>query len=65
MTDDRKITMTDIRKAGHCVRGARQWFEGHGIDVKDVVKNGITVERLRALDDGLAEQVIQRTFGDD
>lgn len=52
--------MQDVMKAGHCASGARVWFERHGLDFRDFLKGGITVARLRELNDGFAEQVIRR-----
>lgn len=65
MSDERRITITDIRRAGHCAAGARTWFEAHEIDFRDFLKNGISVEQLKALNDGFAEQVIARTYGEE
>lgn len=53
------ITINDVRKAGHCVAGARRWFEGHGIDFREFVRDGIDAETLAATGDALALQVIE------
>lgn len=55
-----RITITDIRQAGHCVAGARRWFEAHGFDFKAFIRDGIDSEALLATGDALAEQVIAR-----
>ena len=55
-----KITITDIRLAGHCVSGTRDWFEKHNLDFRDMLRNGIDIEIFRALNDGFAQQVIER-----
>lgn len=55
------IKITDIRLAGHCATGAKQWFDDMGIDFKDFLKNGIDSEKLLATGDGLARQVVSRT----
>lgn len=60
---ERRITITDIRRAGHCAAGAREWFEAHGIDFRAFLKDGVPVDQLKALHDGFADQVIERTFG--
>ena len=65
MSDQRRITITDIRKAGHCPAGIRKWCDGHDIDFRDLIQNGISVETLQSLNDGLADQVIERTYGKD
>ena len=56
-----RITLDDVVKSGHCVRGAKDWFVSHGFDWRDVVRNGVSVEDLRATGDGLAERVIAAT----
>jgi hypothetical protein len=52
------ITITDIRRAGFCPSGIREWFEGKGFDFRDVLKNGISATRLLATGDGRAERVV-------
>lgn len=55
-----RITITDIRAAGHCVAGARGWFRTYDLDFRDFLKNGIDAEVLLATGDALAEQVVER-----
>jgi hypothetical protein len=52
------VTITDVRKAGYCVRGIRTWARTNGLDFNDFVKNGIEHERLAALGDAMADRVI-------
>jgi len=52
------ITISDIRRAGYCTRGAKGWFEGYGLDFRDIIKNGITAEDLLATGDAHAERVV-------
>lgn len=59
---DLAITMNDIRRAGHCARGTRAWFDAHGLDFRAFLKNGIAATELAATGDGLAIQVIERTL---
>lgn len=54
-----RITLDDVVKAGHCVRGAKDWFVGQGFDWRDVVRNGVSEADLLATGDGLAERVIE------
>jgi hypothetical protein len=56
------ITIDDVRSAGHCARGARQWFDGHGLDFRAFLHNGIPARQVLAIGDGLADQVIARTL---
>jgi arsenate reductase-like glutaredoxin family protein len=60
-TEQDRITIADIQASGHCVRGARRWFEQHGLDFADFLKNGITIEEFLKSGDGLAEIVVERT----
>lgn len=53
-----RITITDIRRTGHCVRGIKRWFDGHGLDFKAFLANGIDAEVLLATGDALALQVV-------
>lgn len=60
--EDMIITINDVRAAGHCARGARDWFEGHGLDFRGFLRDGIPARQVLAIGDGLAEQVIRRTL---
>jgi hypothetical protein len=62
MTEDPVITIADIRATGHCVAGARRWFEAHELDFADFVANGLPASTLLATDDALAEQVVGATL---
>lgn len=61
MEDDPIITIDDIRLAGHCPAGARDWFRDHGLDFRTFLREGAAASALLAVDDnGLAVQVIER-----
>ena len=53
------VTIQDCRKVGFCTAGTREWFNSHGLDFRDFVRNGIPVETLAAFDDGLANKVLE------
>lgn len=55
-----RITMTDVRNAGHCPSGTRDWFVAHNLDFRDFLKNGIATEQFLAEGDALAQQVVER-----
>lgn len=55
-----RLTITDVRAAGHCVRGARTWFAEHGLDFRDFLAHGIDSTALAHLDDAIINQVISR-----
>lgn len=54
-----RITISDVRKAGHCTRGARRWFEDYDLDFRDFLKNGIETEKFLATGDALAALVVE------
>ena len=62
MTDipeDMIVTVQDIRDAGHCVAGTRQWFAANNLDFRDFLLNGMAATEFAKID-GLAEAVVQR-----
>jgi hypothetical protein len=61
MTDTLVITIDDIRKTGHCTRGARRWFQHNGLSFDDFLKNGVDAQRLLDTGDALALRVVQAT----
>lgn len=52
------ITIGDVRKSGHCVAGARRWFESYDFDFRAFIENGLPEAELAATGDALALQVI-------
>lgn len=42
------------RRQGFCRGKSREWFQRHGLDWRDFVRNGISAEKLEATGDGLA-----------
>ena len=54
-----RITINDVRRAGHCVRGAREWFERHDLDFRDFLKNGIAEREFLKSGDALARHVVE------
>ena len=53
-----RITITDIREAGHCVRGAKDWFADHGLDFKAFLRDGIDADTFINTGDSLAQMVV-------
>lgn len=53
-----RITIEDVRRAGHCPSGIRDWFRRHGLDFKAFKADGIEADVLLATGDGLAERVV-------
>lgn len=62
------VTLNDIRAIGFCNKGARVWFDRHGLDWHDFVKNGIDETTLEATGDAMALRAIsqarRRVVGD-
>lgn len=46
------------RELGYCNRGLRQWCAREGIDWPDFLKNGISVDILKASQNAMAERAI-------
>lgn len=55
---ERRITIGDVRASRHCVKGAREWFERHGLDFKDFVRNGIPESTFVGTGCSLAARVV-------
>lgn len=55
-----RITIDDVRQAGHCPSGTRTWFKDHDLDFRDFLMNGIDAGTFLADGDALAEQVVVR-----
>ena len=53
-----RITVTDMRAAGHCPGGIKTWFDQQGLDFRDMLKNGIEEEAFLATRDARAEKVV-------
>jgi len=57
---EERITITDCRRAGHCSRGIKNWFEDRGLDFKAFLRNGIPVEEFLATNDGYALEIVRK-----
>lgn len=60
IADDPIITMNDIRKTGHCVKGIRSWFKLHDLDFKSFMADGIPASALLATSDELGCEVVTK-----
>lgn len=61
--DDLIITMPDLRAAKMCSGGGRKFFELHGLDWQDFLKNGIPASQLLATGDHMAQRLVEVTRG--
>lgn len=59
MTEPR-VTINDIRLAGHCAAGAKAWLTRNGFDFRRFRNEGATEAELLATGDALAVHVIER-----
>ena len=63
------VHMTDVRSSGLCARGAKQWFERHGLDFKKFLLEGYPIEVIEGTGDALgklvADKVRARAAGED
>lgn len=55
-----RVTINDVRAAGFCAAGLRRWFEGHGLDLKDFLRNGMALEDVVKINDAMAARVVAR-----
>lgn len=55
-----RITINDVRQAGHCPAGAKQWFSLHGLNFRAFLSEGISEEDFLATGDALAQGVVDR-----
>lgn len=53
------IYMRHIREAKMCAKGTRSFFDAHGWDFKDFLKNGIDAELFIKTGDAMALQVVE------
>ena len=51
------VRIQHIRAAKLCTKGARRWFESHGLSWSDFLTNGKSADELDALGDALAFRV--------
>lgn len=56
---DMEITIHDVMSAGHCVRGAKRWFEGYDLDFKRFLEQGISARDFLRTRDGHAIGIVR------
>lgn len=57
------ITMEHVRAAKMCSRGARAFFERHGLDWQQFLESGLPVETIEATRDAMALRVVEVARG--
>lgn len=53
-----RVTIDDVRRSGHCVRGAKDWFDRHGLDFRAFLRDGIDEAEFLTNGDALAERIV-------
>lgn len=53
-----RIEFRDVAATGLCVRGARRFFDAHGLDFKAFVRDGIDESELEGIDDANKDRVV-------
>lgn len=51
------------RELGYCNRGLRQWFTSEGLDWADFLRHGISADRLRLMNNAMADRAIALAEG--
>lgn len=65
MSEEPRVYVRHLRLAGFClVPGGRDWFNLHGLDWRDFVKNGIPVSKVERIDDLLCKRVCEIALKD-
>jgi len=57
------VTVHDLKAMAYCNRGSRPFFERHGLDWGDFVRNGIDAELLIATGDAMALRLVDVAKG--
>lgn len=69
MMDDPIIRVEDVRDAGMCIRGLKQWLTLHGLDLREFLANGYPCSIIEPLNDALGNKVAAaaraRALGDE
>lgn len=53
------ITMTHVRKAKMCSKGARAFFKKHNLDWATFLKDGLPIEDIEGTGDAMALKVVE------
>lgn len=63
MSESVFVKMEHVRAARMCSRGARAFFQRHGLDWQKFLKDGLPAEVLEATGDAMALQVVEVARG--
>jgi hypothetical protein len=56
------VNIRDARKARMCTEGGRNFFNRHGLDWVDFLRNGILASKLLATGDTMALKVVMAAY---
>lgn len=56
--DDDRLTIDDCTRAGYCASGVRRWCHSRGIDLKTFLRDGLSLDEARSLNDGLVTRAL-------
>lgn len=59
MADELRVYLRHVQATGFCLApGAKKWFVSNGLDWRSFTRNGIPASELLALNDALANRVV-------
>lgn len=58
-----KVTLNDCREVHYCTKGIRLFFKKHDLDFMDFCRNGIEASELEALNDSMANKILENVHG--
>lgn len=58
-----KVTISDLRAAKMCSRGARDFFKRHGLDWSTFLKSGLPAEEFLMTGDAMALRLVEVARG--
>lgn len=61
--EDVIVVLKDIRRLKYCSKGARTFFERHGLSWSDFLSNGIPASELEKTGDAMALHVVEVARG--
>lgn len=59
MTSEPRVTITDVRRAGFCVLGLREWCDTHDVNLRKLVTEGIPESEYQHIDDANLELILR------
>lgn len=56
-----KLTVSDVRAAGFCVKGLRDWFRDNNVDIdfRTFLREGVDIEYAENVEDPLVQRAVE------